>query len=80
MAVSIAALPSVVPATVISAARTPCLAPVAITSVTIGPGVMINTKVMTRKAANKSQFIGSHSPVAVLDQAARFHVLADGSR
>ena len=37
------ALPSVVPATVVSAARIPWLAPVAITKVTIGPGVMTRT-------------------------------------
>ena len=54
------ALPVVVPATVTSAARTPWLAPVAITSVTIGPGVTTRIIVISRKAANSSQFIGSH--------------------
>ena len=51
------ALPIVVPATVMSAARMPWLAPVAITSVTIGPGVTTRIMVISRKAANSSQFI-----------------------
>jgi len=57
MAASRTALPSVVPATVVSAARVPSRAPVAMTSVTIGPGVMTRTAVITRKAANSSQFM-----------------------
>ena len=43
--------------TVVSAARVPSRAPVAMTSVTIGPGVMTRTAVITRKAANSSQFM-----------------------
>src|SRR5262245_61784302 len=57
MAASRTALPSVVPTTVVSAARVPSRAPVAMTSVTIGPGVMTRTAVITRKAANSSQFM-----------------------
>src|SRR5829696_8793167 len=52
------AVPSTVPATVASPALIPCAAPVAMTSVTIGPGVMTRTKVITRKAANSSGFMG----------------------
>ena len=57
MAASRMALPSVVPATVVRAARIPWLAPVAITRVTIGPGVMTRTAVISRKAVNSSQFM-----------------------
>lgn len=53
MPTSNAALPSVVPITVISAARVPRVAPVAITSVTIGPGTTTRTKVMSRKAEKR---------------------------
>ena len=53
MQASSAALPSVVPITVISAARVPRVAPVAITSVTIGPGTITRTKVMRRKAEKR---------------------------
>ena len=68
MAAISSALPSVVPATVISAARTPWLAPVAITSVTIGPGVTTRIIVITRKAANSSQFIDTSpaTPIGVI--------------
>jgi hypothetical protein len=41
----------------------PLLALVATTKVTIGPGIKTNTKVMSRKAVNNSQFI-SPSPHA----------------
>jgi hypothetical protein len=57
MAASSAALPSEVPATVTRPARTPCVAPVDITSVTIGPGVSSSTTVTARKPANSCQFI-----------------------
>src|SRR5882724_146201 len=57
MAASRTALPSVVPMTVVSAARVPSRAPVAMTSVTIGPGVSTITAVINRKAANSSQFM-----------------------
>src|SRR5688500_12521394 len=45
-----------VPPTVTSAGRTPRVAPVAITRVTIGPGVITSTKVMRRKVAKSSRF------------------------
>ena len=51
------ALPTVLPATVISAARVPRVAPVEITSVTIGPGTMTSTKVMSRKTEKRLRFI-----------------------
>ena len=51
------ALPRVVPATVVSAARTPRVAPVEMTRVTIGPGTMIRTTVIRRKAVKSSIFI-----------------------
>jgi hypothetical protein len=57
MAASSMALPSVVPATVVSPAPMPSLAPVAMTKVTIGPGVTTRTTVMRKKAANSSQFM-----------------------
>ena len=57
MHVSSTAVPTVAPATAVSPARTPWLAPVAITKVTIGPGTMIKTAVIRRKAANSSQFM-----------------------
>ena len=47
----------VVPRTVVSAARTPRVAPVAITSVTTGPGVMIRTMVIRMKAVKSSMFM-----------------------
>lgn len=50
---SSAAFPSVVPITVISAARVPRVAAVAITKVTIGPGTMTRTNVMSRKAEKR---------------------------
>jgi hypothetical protein len=52
-------LPVVAPATVVSAARVPCLAPVAMMSVTIGPGVRNSTTVISRKAENRCQFMSS---------------------
>src|SRR6185312_3032699 len=51
------ALPRVVPATVVSAARTPRVAPVEMTSVTIGPGMTIRTIVMRRKAVKSWAFM-----------------------
>ena len=48
------ALPMVAPATVVSAVRTPCVAPVAMISVTIGPGVMIRTMVIRTNAVKSS--------------------------
>jgi len=60
--VSRTAVPSVVPATTVSAARMPRLAPVAMTNVTIGPGTMIKTAVITKKAANSSQFMRRLNP------------------
>src|SRR5262245_48563888 len=57
MAASRMALPSVVPATVVSPAPMPSLAPVTMTKVTIGPGVTTRTTVMRKKAANSSQFM-----------------------
>ena len=57
MAASRMALPNVVPATVVSPAPMPSLAPVAMTNVTIGPGVTTRTTVMRKKAANSSQFM-----------------------
>ncbi len=57
MAVRSTALPVEVPATVTSAARTPRVAPVEITSVTIGPGARISTSVIKRKPANNCQFM-----------------------
>jgi len=57
MAASKTALPRVVPTTAVSAARVPSRAPVAMTRVTIGPGVITRTAVMRRNAANRSQFI-----------------------
>src|SRR5262245_63494931 len=65
MAASRTALPSVVPTTVVSAARVPSRAPVAMTSVTIGPGVTTRTAVITRKAAKSSQFMTIYAPRAV---------------
>src|SRR5215472_16359718 len=65
MAASSSALPSVVPTTVVSAARVPSRAPVAMTSVTIGPGVMTRTAVIARKAANSSQFMTIYAPRAI---------------
>src|SRR5262245_29882627 len=59
MAATRMALPSVVPMTVMSAARMPWLAPVAMTSVTIGPGVITMIDVISRNAANSSQFIST---------------------
>ena len=53
MPASSAALPIVVPITVISAARIPRVAPVAITRVTIGPGTMTRTNVISRKAEKR---------------------------
>jgi len=50
---SITAVPSVVPITVISAARVPRVAAVAITNVTIGPGTITSTNVMRRKAEKR---------------------------
>ena len=44
--------------TVMRATRMPWLAPIAMTSVMIGPGTMSSTAVMIRKAANKSQWRG----------------------
>jgi len=64
-------LPSVVPATVVSAARIPWPAPVAITKVTIGPGVMMRTVVITRKAANSSQFMTIFDPPVLTDARVR---------
>jgi hypothetical protein len=61
IAVSRSARPSVVPATVVSAARTPCVAPVAMTRVTIGPGVTKSTMAIRTKAANSSAFMGATS-------------------
>ncbi len=58
MAISNTALPAEVPATVTSAARTPRVAPVEITSMTIGPGVRSRRMVMARKPKNRCQFIG----------------------
>ena len=63
IAASRTALPSVVPATVVSAAWIPWLAPVAMTNVTIGPGVMTRTAVISKKAANSSQFMTTSGPV-----------------
>src|SRR3954468_19358778 len=65
MAASKTALPRVVPTTVMSAARVPSRAPVAMTSVTIGPGVMTRTAVIRRKAANRSQFMSPPGPQRV---------------
>ena len=53
MPASSAALPSVVPITVISAARVPRVAPVAITSVTIGPGTIDQDECNKRKAEKR---------------------------
>jgi hypothetical protein len=50
-------LPVEVPATVTSPARSPLLALVVMTSVTIGPGIRTRTMVMSRNAVNKCQFI-----------------------
>src|ERR1039458_9270910 len=77
IAVSSSALPSVVPTTVASAGRTPRVAPVATTSVTIGPGVTTRTRVMSRKAAKSCgfisvlqppRFVGQHDRDAVADR------------
>src|SRR6185503_12133807 len=57
IALSSTALPADVPATVTSPARTPWRAPVAITRVTIGPGVRISTVVINRNAVNDCQFM-----------------------
>src|ERR1700733_236926 len=61
IAVSNKALPRVVPATVVSAARTPRVAPVEMTRVTIGPGAMIRTIVIRRKAVKSSIFMSRRS-------------------
>lgn len=59
MAASSSALPLEVPATVMSAARMPRVAPVEITSVTIGPGITTSTIVISRNPANSGQFMAS---------------------
>src|ERR1035437_4127785 len=77
IAASSSALPSVVPTTVASAGRTPRVAPVAMTSVTIGPGVMTRTNVISRNAAKSckfisvlqsSRFVGQHDRDAIADR------------
>src|SRR3984957_20572745 len=60
------ALPRVVPATVVSAARTPRVAPVEMIRVTIGPGTMIRTTVIRRKAVKSSMFMSRCSARACL--------------
>src|SRR5271166_5146703 len=57
IAASSRALPLDVPATVTRPARAPRRAPVAITRVTIGPGVSTRTVVIRRKVVNSCQFI-----------------------
>src|SRR5271157_5211335 len=62
--------PTVVPRTVVNAARTPCVAPVEMTSVTIGPRTTIRTAVMSRNAVNRVGFTcrsgtGLHRFIAV---------------
>src|SRR6202012_2348919 len=66
IAASNKALPKVVPATVVSAARTPRVAPVEMISVTIGPGAMIRTTVIRRKTVKSSIFMGPRSAGAIL--------------
>src|SRR5690242_19049793 len=65
-----------------SAARVPWLAPVAITSVTIGPGVTTSTMVMAMKVANSCQFMSGRDAdraVAIVDHHGRVEKL-DGGR
>src|ERR1700722_20941156 len=71
IAVSNNALPRVVPATVVSAARTPRVAPVEMTRVTIGPGAMIKTIVIRRKAVKSSIFMSRRSVRASLSPRGR---------
>src|SRR3984957_20693661 len=66
IAASKRALPSVVPATVVNAARMPRVAPVEMIRVTIGPGTMIRTTVIRRKAVKSSVFMSRRSARASL--------------
>ena len=64
------ALPSVAPAAVISAARRPCITPVEMMRVTIGPGAMMRTIVIRRKAVKSSMFMSGRSSLRAASEEA----------